>query len=730
MNNFQRIAVFSLGLSTLGLLGLLLACQAPLPAKTAAVTKAPLVDPPKAPVAAKKPQVTELHGDRLVDDYSWLRERDDPAVLAYLEAEKIYTRTVTSHTAEFRDQLYHELAGRLQEEDSTMPFPHGDYFYYSRTEKGKPYDIYCRKKGSLEAPEELLLDTNLEAEDHEFYRNGDLEMSPDHRLLAYTEDTAGTESYSLRVRRIADGVELADRVEGLSVGLIWGNDSKTLYYTVLNETSRSYKVFRHILGTPAAADEELFHEEDAAFNVWMWKARSQRYVMLLSSSSTTAEMHLLDADQPDSQFNLFQARQPQVRYSLYHNEAGMFVRTNEGGDQGYRLMLAPAGNSDPNTWKRIIDHRQQVRLDTIEEFKNFLVITERVAGLKRMRVLDTTTFESQYIEMPDSVYGVWAEQNAEYDTELFRFTYSSMIAPQSVYDYDISSHRRELKKEQKVPGFDRSEYLTERVYARAEDGVAIPISLAYKKGIERDGSHPMLLYGYGSYGVNLSNFFDADRFSLLDRGWVYAMAHVRGGGDLGEQWHRDGKLLDKRNTFTDFVASAEHLIAQRYTSSDRLAINGGSAGGLLIGGVLNMRPDLFAAAVADVPFVDLMNTMLDDSLPLTVGEYEEWGNPHEKQAYFYMKSYSPYDNVTGQDYPALLVNASFNDSRVPYWEAAKWVAKLRAMKTGDQQLLLNINMGAGHGGASGRYEEVEEIAFDYAFLIDNLPAAGGSAARP
>lgn len=674
---------------------------------------------PAAPTAKIEPHVTELHGDTRVDNYFWLRERESDEVIAYLEAENAYTEAMTSHTEALQGKLYDELLGRIQETDLSVPSRKGDYFYYTRTEEGKQYPIYCRKKGSLEADEEVLLDANAMAEGKEYFRVGIYQVSPNHRLLAYSEDVDGSELYTLRVKDLASGETLADAIPGVAYAFAWGNDDKTFFYTMRDAARRPHKVLRHVLGTEASADAEIFREDDERFSVFVGKTLDERFLLLGSSSAITSEIHVLDADTPGGDFQVFRERVQGVEYTLDHHGEHFYIRTNEDA-KNYKLLRTPDDAFAPEHWQEVIPHRPQIELEQVVYFKRHMVIVERDGGVRRMKVRDLENGEERRVDMPESVYAVFPAENPEFDTTRFRFTYMSPITPRSVYEYDMVGHGLELLKETPVLGYDRTRYETQRIYVRARDGVAVPLIVTYKKGFERSGENPCLLYAYGSYGVTMDPFFSPHVFSLLDRGFVFALAQIRGGGALGETWHDDGKMMSKKNTFTDFIDAAEYLIDQRYTGSDRLVIQGGSAGGLLMGAVLNMRPDLFRAAVAQVPFVDVINTMLDESIPLTVGEFEEWGNPKVEEHYRYMLSYSPYDNVEAISYPEILITAGLNDPRVQYWEPAKWTAKLRAMKTDSNRLLLKTNMGAGHGGASGRYDALRERAFVYAFMLDSV----------
>jgi oligopeptidase B len=658
------------------------------------------------------------HEDKRVDNYFWLRDRSDPDVIPYLEAENRYTGEVMAPTKSLQEGLYHEILGRIQETDVSVPVKRDAYFYYTRTEEGKAYSIQCRKRESLNAPEEILLDANVLAEGQKYFRLGNFAVSPDHRLLAYSTDLEGDESYTIYVRNLETGELLPDRIANTYYTLEWANDNRTFFYTVLDEAKRPYRAFRHELG--AASDVLVYEESDGRFTLGLAKTRSRRFLFIELSSPLTSELRYLEAVEPRGEFRVMLPRRPGVEYDATHQGQYFYVRTNDGA-KNFRLMRTAAGNPSTETWQEVIPARAEVTIEGVDSFEDHLAIYEREQGLEKICIRHGSGDFSHYVDFPEPVYTVSATGNAEYKTNTLRFSYTSLVTPTSVFDYNVRTRQRELKKQYEVRGgYDASQYESERIFAKAPDGVEVPISLVYRKGFERNGASPLLLYGYGAYGHSIDPRFSSDRLSLLDRGFVFAIAHIRGGAELGEEWHDHGKLLEKKNTFTDFIACAEHLISGRYTSSDNLAIMGGSAGGLLMGAVLNMRPDLFHAAIAKVPFVDTLNTMLDPTLPLTMAEYEEWGNPEDQQFYDYIRSYSPYDNVAPREYPTLLVTGGLNDPRVSYWEPAKWVAKLRAIKKDANVLLLKTNMGSGHFGPSGRYEGIKETAFDYAFLLQAL----------
>jgi oligopeptidase B len=677
--------------------------------------------PPKPPVAKKIPKTTQIHGYSVVDDYAWLRddERKNPEVLSYLKAEDEYADAMTRSLQGFRETLYKEMLGRIKEDDSQVPYKQGEYYYYSRTEKGKQYPIMCRKKGSLTAPEEITIDQNQMAEGKQFFSLGAYNISTDGNLLAFTTDIVGYRQYKLHVKDLRTGKvteNLAERVTSVA----WANDNKTIFYTQEDPTTkRSHKFFRTTLG--GEKNDLLYEEKDELYRIFSGKTRSKGYVVLFIASSTTSECRYISADRAAGDLKLFLPRKDGHEYYVDHLADQFYVRTNDQG-KNFRLVTTPVSATAKENWKEVIPHRKDVMLEDVDCFSTHFVVNERENGVPKINIYDLKTGKSHYIEFPEPVYVAGPMQNVEFDTNIYRFAYESFITPNSVYDYDVKTRKRELKKQQPVlGGYDASLYKSERTYATASDGAKVPISLVYKKELKRDGSRPMLLEAYGSYGIPNDVGFSSNRLSLLDRGVIYAQAHIRGGGDLGKEWHDQGKMMVKKNTFTDFIASAEHVIKEKYTSKDRLAITGGSAGGLLMGAVTNMRPDLFKLVVTYVPFVDVMNTMLDASLPLTVGEYLEWGNPNEKSAYDYMRSYSPYENVEHKAYPTMLVRTSLHDSQVGYWEPAKYVARLRELKTDNNLLLFKVKLEpGGHGGASGRYDRLKDTAFDYAFILSQF----------
>ncbi len=673
--------------------------------------------PPKAQI---EQEIDTLFGHERVDNYYWLRERENPDVVSYLEAENAYTDEVMKHAEKLKDELYDEMVGRIKETDLTVPVKRGDYYYYSRTEEGLEYKIHCRKKDSLEAPEQVILDVNKLAEGKAYTSLGVFEISPDQKLLAYGIDTTGDERYTLYVKNLETGELLSDTIPNISTSAVWANDNKTLFYSRPDDAWRPYKLFRHTLGTKPENDVMVYHEPDEFFWLRIARSKSQEYLFIVLSSQTSTEVRFLDANTPDGEFRLVSPRKKDVEYYVYHHGKSFYILTNDNA-KNFKLMRVPISEPSMVNWKEVVPERDSVKLDTIDMYRDYLVLYERKNGLRQIRVRDFATKKGYTIDFPEPVYTVYEGENPDYNSDWLRFTYMSLVTPSSVYDYNMRTRERVLKKRQEVlGGYDPDNYQEERLFATAKDGARVPISIAYKKGMIRDGNNPLYLYGYGAYGISMDPYFSSNRISLLDRGFIIAFAHIRGGGEMGRRWYEAGKLLNKMNTFTDFIASAKYLIKEKYTNPKKLVISGGSAGGLLIGAVVNMQPDLFDVAIADVPFVDVVNTMLDPGLPLTVIEYDEWGNPAEEDYYNYIMQYSPYDNVKPQAYPNMLVVASLNDTRVQYWEPAKWVAKLRALKTDNNVLLLRTNMGAGHAGVSGRYSQIEEKAFEYAFILDML----------
>jgi oligopeptidase B len=684
----------------------------------AAADDASSIPPP--PVAKKVAKTTEINGRTLVDNYAWMRDKQNPEVAAYLQAENAYTDAVMKPTEPFQKKLYDEMLSRIKETDVEVPYKEGNYFYYTRTEAGKQYQIYCRKKGSLDAPEEVLVDVNELAKGQKFMSLGAFEVSDDGNLLAYKTDNTGFRQFVLAVKDLRTGKMLPDRAERVG-SITWANDNKTIFYTVEDATTkRDNQVFRHTVGT-TGADTLAYEEKDEKFNVFTTKSRSKAYIFLFSGSHTTSEARYIPASQPNAEWKVLEPRKQDVEYFPDHAGDFFYIRVNDTG-RNFRLVKAPVGDPKSAKWQEVIPQRANVMLDDTDFFKTFYILSERENGLPQLRVTDLASGQSHRIEFPEPAYSSYPWVNKEFDTTKFRYGYQSFITPRSVFEYDIATGKSTLLKQKEVPGgYDRTKYQVEQIYAPAADGVKVPVSVVHLKDAKKDGKGPMYLTAYGSYGASYDIRFDSDVFSLVDRGVTVAVAHIRGGGEMGKAWHDDGRMMHKKNTFTDFIAAAEYLVAQGYGSKDRLVIEGRSAGGLLMGAVLNMRPDLFHAALVGVPFVDVINTMLDETIPLTVPEFEEWGNPKEKPAFDYMISYSPYDNIAAKDYPNILVRTSFNDSQVMYWEPAKYVAKMRATRTDHHQLLLKTNMNpAGHGGASGRYDRLHEAAFDYAYFLTQM----------
>src|SRR6266478_4500257 len=667
------------------------------------------------PPTEKKPKITEINGDRLVDNYFWLREKTNPAVIAHLEAENAYTAAVMKPTAPLQDTLYKEILSHIKQTDTNVPYRWGNFFYYSRTVEGKQYPIYCRKQGSLDAGEEILLDLNELARGQKFMAVGSFAPSDNGMLLAYSTDNTGYRQYTLQIKNLRSGELLPEKIERVD-DLAWATDNKTLFYVTEDAvTKRNDKMFRHVLGSDKY--EMLYEEKDELFDIGVDRSRDKAVITLGAFSKTSTEFRFIPADNPNAIWKTILPRQADHEYDVDHRGDLFYIRTNKGA-KNFRVVTAPVADPSEKNWKDFIAHRPAVKIEGIELFLDHAVVGEWENGLQQLEIVTFKNNARHRIAFPEPVYAAGLSANREFNTPVVRYNYQSLTTPSSVFDYDMNTSKTMLLKQQEVPGgFDKPNYKSERVFAIAADGTKIPMSVVYRRNVKRDGSAPMLLYGYGSYGISIPPSFSAARLALLDRGVVYVIAHIRGGGELGEPWRDAGRMMNKINTFTDFIACAEHLTKQRYTSSDRLVIQGGSAGGMLMGAVTNMRPDLFKAVVAQVPFVDVLNTMLDASLPLTTSEYIEWGNPNEKAAYDYMKQYSPYDNIAKKNYPAMLIKVSLNDSQVPYWEGTKLVAKLRELKTDHNPLLLKANMGAGHGGASGRYDAIHETAFDYAFML-------------
>ncbi len=671
------------------------------------------------PVAEKIKKELTIHGDTRIDNYYWMRERENPKVIDYLNAENAYKDSMMAHTKDFQKNLFDEIVSRIKKDDETVPYKENGYFYYTRFEKGGEYPIYCRKKENMDAEEEILLNVNEMAKGYSYYQLGDFSVSEDNKLIAYSVDTVSRRKYTIYVKDLTTGELLTDKIAVTTGGATWANDNKTVYYTTKDpETLREDKIFRHTLGAEQADDQLVFEEKDETFSTFVYKSKSKKYIMIGSYSTLSSEYRFASADEAKPTFKIIQPREKDLEYDVSHFEDKFYIRTNLDA-KNFRLMETSVNSTEKENWKEIIPNRDDVLFSGLEIFRNFLVLSERKNGLNQIRIINQSDKSDYYIDFGEETYDAWISMNPEFDTEILRYGYTSMTTPSSTFDYNMVSKEKTLLKQQEVLGdFSPDNYEAKRLWATAEDGTKIPISVVYKKGIKLDGNNPLLLYAYGSYGYSMDAYFSSVRLSLLNRGFVYAIAHIRGGQEMGRYWYEDGKLLKKKNTFTDFIACSEYLIAEKYTNKDKLFAMGGSAGGLLMGAIVNMRPDLYKGVIAAVPFVDVMTTMLDETIPLTTSEYDEWGNPNEKVYYDYMLSYSPYDQVKAQNYPNMLVTTGLHDSQVQYFEPTKWVAKLRDMKTDDNLLLLSINMETGHGGASGRFDRYKETALEYVFMFD------------
>jgi oligopeptidase B len=674
-----------------------------------------------APVAKKLPKKLKKHNEIRIDDYYWLNDRENPEVIDYLNQENSYYDAMTAHTKDFQKQLFEEMKGRIKEDDQSVPYLYNGYYYITRYEKGQDYPIYSRKKGSLDAPEEILFNCNELAKGHTFFQLGGLSVSPDNRFASFGVDTVGRRIYTIKIKNLETNEILPDVIENATGGSVWANDNHTLFYSRQDKvTLRANQIFKHKLQTTSDQDVLVFEEKDETFNVSVGKEKSRKYIVIGSESTMTTEYRILNSETPDAEFKVFQPRVRGLEYSISHFGDSFYILTNRDKATNFKLMKTPENATEKKHWKEVIAHREDVLLEDIEIFSNYLVVEERSNGLNHIRIMPWSGEGEYYLPFGSETYNAYTTTNVDFDTDILRYSYQSMATPSSVIDFNMKTKEKEIKKEQAVLGgqFDKKNYVEERVWATAKDGIKVPISLVYRKDLKKDGTNPLLQYAYGSYGVTMEPYFSTTRLSLLDRGFIFAIAHIRGGEDLGRQWYEDGKLLKKKNTFTDFIDCSQFLIQEKYTSSAHLYAEGGSAGGLLMGAVINLAPDLYHGVIAQVPFVDVVTTMLDDSIPLTTGEYDEWGNPNKKEYYDYMLSYSPYDNVKEQEYPNLYISTGLHDSQVQYWEPAKWVAKLRTHQKGAAVLFLNTNMDAGHGGASGRFEAIKELAKEYAFLLD------------
>lgn len=679
-----------------------------------------LLKTPTPPKAKQIPKSLSIHNDTRIDNYFWLNERENPEVISYLEAENAYTESMMQHTETFQKELFEEMKARIKPDDESVPYKLNGYWYITRFEKGKDYPIYTRKKETLDAKEELLFDCNEMAKPHKYFKLGGISVSPDNTMASYAVDTVSRRQYTIHIKNLVTGEIYDDKIENTTGASTWANDNKTLFYAKKDaETLRSDKIFKHKLGDTVSQDALVFHETDDTFNTFVYKTKSKKYLIISSHSTQTTEYQILNADTPDGEFKVFQPRTRDLDYSISHYDDHFYIIANNDGATNFKLLKTPEHQTEIGNWVEVIPHRDTVLIEGIDIFKDYLVVSERENGLNNIRIISWDGQEDYLMPFNSETYTAYTGTNPDFDSDILRYAYNSLNTPNSVIDYNFKTKTKTVKKEQTVLGgrFNKDNYTEERLWATARDGVKVPISLVYKKGISLDGNNPVLQYAYGSYGSTVDPYFSSIRLSLLDRGFIYAIAHIRGGEYLGRQWYENGKLLQKKNTFTDFIDCSKHLIEAGYTSPKHLYAMGGSAGGLLMGAVINENPELYHGTIAAVPFVDVVTTMLDDSIPLTTGEYDEWGNPNNKPYYEYMKSYSPYDNVSAQAYPNLLVTTGLHDSQVQYWEPAKWVAKLRELKTDTNMLLLRTDMDTGHGGASGRFESLKEVALEYAFLL-------------
>ncbi|AXB57256.1 S9 family peptidase [Flavobacterium fluviale] len=674
-----------------------------------------------APKAKIIPKTLKKHKESRIDNYFWLNDRENSEVIDYLNQENSYYESMTSHTQKLKESLFEEMKARIKEDDSSVPYFYNGYFYVTRFETGQDYPIFARKKGSLSAEEEILFNCNEMAKGHAYFKLGGLSISPDNKFASFGVDIIGRRIYTIQIKNLETGEILADKIENVTGASVWANDNNTIFYVRQDQvTLRADKVFKHKLNTESEKDVLVFDEVDDTFNVSISKEKSRKYIVIGSGSTLTTEYRILNSNNPDGEFTVFQPRVRGLEYSISHYEDSFYILTNKDKATNFKLMKTPEDKTGKKNWVDLIPHREDVLLEDIEIFKNYLVVEERSNGLNHIRIMPWGDEPDYYLPFGSETYNAYTTTNVDFDTDILRYSYQSLATPSSIIDFNMKTKTKEILKEQEVLGgkFDKNNYVEERVWATAKDGVKVPISMVYRKGLEKNGKNPLLLYAYGSYGITMDTYFSSTRLSLLDRGFVYAIAHIRGGEDLGRQWYEDGKLLKKKNTFTDFIDCSKFVIDQKYTSPEHLYAEGGSAGGLLMGVIVNEAPELYNGVIAQVPFVDVITTMLDDSIPLTTGEYDEWGNPNNKKYYDYMLSYSPYDNVKAQEYPNMYVSTGLHDSQVQYWEPAKWVAKLRDLKTNNKLLFLDTNMDAGHGGASGRFEALKDLAKEFSFLLD------------
>ena len=685
------------------------------------INKSSLKKTNQVPIARKTPKELTIHNETRIDNYYWLNDKENQEVIDYLNAENLYTKQMMQHTEGFQKELFEEMKGRIKEDDTSVPYKLNGYWYLTKFEKGKDYPIYVRKKETLEADEELLFDCNELAKEHAYFNLGGISISPNNKLATFSTDTVSRRQYTIQIKNLVTGEIYSDKILNTTGSATWANDNKTLFYSMKDAvTLRSHKIFKHKLHSASKIDVEVFHETDETFNTFVYKTKSKKYIVIGSSSTLTSEYRFLNADSPNNDFKILQKRTQDLEYSIAHYNDSFYIISNIDGSTNFKISKTNENTTGKENWQDVIPHRKSVLVEDIEIFKDYLVINERENGLNKLRIIKWNGEEDYYLPFNSETYTIYIGNNPDFESDLLRYSYNSLNSPGSVIDYHLKTKQSEIKKEQEVLGgkFKKENYESKRIWATATDGVKIPISLVYKKGIKLDGSNPLLQYAYGSYGSTIDPSFSSIRLSLLDRGFIYAISHIRGSEYLGREWYENGKLLSKKNTFTDFIDCSKHLIKQKYTSNQHLYAYGGSAGGLLMGAIINMNPELYHGILAAVPFVDVVTTMLDDTIPLTTGEYDEWGNPNDIEYYKYMKSYSPYDNVEIKNYPNMLVTTGLHDSQVQYWEPAKWVAKLRELKTDSNKLLLHTDMDSGHGGASGRFESLKEVALEYAFLLD------------
>lgn len=672
----------------------------------------------QVPKAKKIEHKLEKHGDVRIDNYYWLNDRENPEVIQYLNDENAYTDFILKDTEQLQKELFTEIRNRIKEDDSSVPYKQNGYWYITRYEKGQEYPIRTRRKESLDAPEEILFDVNEYAKGYSYYQLSGINISENNELAAFGQDTLSRRIYTIQVKDLKTGKLLPDKLENTTGSSVWAADNKTLFYTRKDEALRAYQIWKHVLGTPQSDDVLVFQEDDDTFDTYVYKTKSRKYIIIGSGSTVSDEYRFIPADQPNAKWTLLNPRERDLEYNIEHFGDDFYILTNKDNATNFKLMKTPVSKTNKKNWVDVIPHREDVYLESFEIFKNYLVLEERSDGLIHLNIRSWDGKENYYLPFQEEAYTAYTSTNPDFDTDILRYGYTSMTTPNSTIDFNMKDKTSEVKKEQVVLGnFNKENYITQRLWVTARDGKKIPISIVYNKNTPINENTPVLQYAYGSYGVNMDVYFSSSRLSLLDRGFVYVIAHIRGGQELGRPWYEDGKMLNKKNTFNDFIDVSKYLIENKYTSPKHLYAMGGSAGGLLMGAVINQAPELYNGVIAQVPFVDVVTTMLDDSIPLTTGEYDEWGNPNEKIYYDYMKSYSPYDNIERKNYPNMLVTTGLHDSQVQYWEPAKWVALLRELKTDDNILLLKTDMEVGHGGASGRFEAIKETALEFAFIL-------------